>query len=144
MDDAVRAEEMTLLVEADEVDAHPPLHVRIHREVHARPVEAASEHPELPVDARLVVAHPLPHLGEELLAPQTLLVHLFRELFLDDDLRDDPGVVRAGQVERGFALHAMPARHEVLVATEPQGVAHVQVTGHVRQRQHHHEALLVA
>ena len=35
LDDAVRAEEVFVPVQADEVDPHPPLHVRIHREMHA-------------------------------------------------------------------------------------------------------------
>jgi hypothetical protein len=143
VDDAVSAIQMAVPVLADEMRPHPALHVRIHREVHAGPVERAPQHAQLTVDAWLVMLHPLPHLAEELIPRQTLPVGLLRELLLHDDLRDDPGVVGAGQVERGVAPHPVPPRHQVLIAAEPQRVAHVEVAGHVREGQHHHELLLV-
>ena len=149
--DPVGTVQVALPVHADEVDPHAALHVRIHREVHPRPIEAAAEHPELLVDARLVVVHPAPHLGEELLAgeaerrglgPVLAPGAFLRELLLDQDLGDDPGVVRSGEPQRRLAAHAVPAGHEVLVAAEPEGMAEVQVAGHVREREHHHERLL--
>ncbi len=141
VDDAIRAVEVALLVEPDEVRAHGALLRRLHREVRPRPVERAAEHPELTLDARPVVVHPLPHLGEELLARKAALLGqaLLRELFLDDDLGDDPGVVGPRHVEGRLAAHAVPARHEVLIAAERQRVPEVQIACDVRERQHHHE-----
>ena len=143
MDDPVRTVQVPPPVEADEMDPHAPLHVGIHREVHPRPVEGTAEHPELPVDARLVVLHPPPHLAKELLpieaflllrrvGPLLLRAELLGELLLDDDLGDDPSVVRSREPERRLAAHPMPPGHEILVPPEAQGVPEVQVAGHVR------------
>ena len=138
--DPVGAIEVSAPVEPDEVRPHRALLRRLHREVRPRPVERAPEHPQLSLDPRPVVVHPPPHLGDELLASEGLARDpLFRELVLDHHLGDDPGVIGAGHVERGLALHAVVARHEVLVAAEAEGVTEVEIPRDVGQRQHHHE-----
>ncbi len=143
MHDPIGAIEVALLEKPDEVRTHGMLLRWLHGEIRARPVQGTSEHPQLPLDAGAVVVHPFPHLLEELLAAQLLAGDaLLRELVLDDDLRDDPGVVGARHVKRGLPSHAVVAGHEVLVATETERVTDVQVARDVRQRQHHDERLL--
>src|SRR5438094_330127 len=84
-----------------------------------------------------------PHLREELLAAQLLAGDpLLRELVLHDDLGDDPGMVGPGHPEGRLALHAVPARHEVLVSAETERVPEMEVAGHVREGQHHHKRLI--
>ena len=140
--DPIGPVEVTLLVQADEVSAHRALMRRLHREMRTGPVEGAAEHAQLPFDAGAVVVHPSPHLLEELLAAELLAGDaLLGELVLDDDLGDDPGVVRARHVQRRLTAHPVVAGHQVLVTPEPERVSEVQVTGDVRERQHHDEGL---
>ena len=141
--DPIGAVEVTALEQPDEVRSHGALLRRLHREVAPRPVQRAPEETQLLLDARPVVVHPLPHLGEELLASEVVAADLvLRELVLHHLLRDDPGVVGARHIQRRLAEHAVPARHEVLVSAEAERVPEVEVAGDVRQRQHHHERLV--
>ena len=145
MDDAIGPVEVAVPVEPDEVRSDRALLAGVHRERGARPVQRAPERAELVVDPRLVVLHPAPHLREELLAREAVPAPpLLRELSLDDDLADDPGVVRAREPEGGLALHPVPARHKVLVAAERKGVPEMEVAGDVRRREHHREGRPVA
>ena len=97
VDNPVRAIEMLVLVETDEVRSHRALLRRLHRKVRPRPVQRTAEHPQLLFDAGAVEIHPAPHLFQEFLAADRLARYsFFGELLLDHVLRDDPGVIRAG------------------------------------------------
>ena len=51
---------------------------------------------------------------------------------LHHELCGDAGVIRAGHPQRGIALHAVIADHQILHANE-HGVTEVQFAGHIRR-----------
>jgi hypothetical protein len=78
---------------------------------------------------------PLPDAGCERIPAQLLPGCSFGgELALDHHLRGDAGVVGAGDPERGFAQHAVPAGEDVHLGLV-EHVAHVQAAGDVGRGQ---------
>mmetsp|Transcript_40371 Transcript_40371/g.126313 ORF Transcript_40371/g.126313 Transcript_40371/m.126313 type:complete len:470 (-) Transcript_40371:49-1458(-) len=132
------------LVEAHEGLRDGAAEVGVHGEGLARPVHGAAQEAQLRRDAVAVLLLPGPDAAQELLAPEVvprdaLLLH---ELLLHHGLRRDAGVVRAGDVQRHVAAHAVPAREAVLDGRR-QRVPEVQAARHVRRRDHHDELPLV-
>ena len=103
----------------------------VHREVLVRPADAVAHAAHLARDGGARAVLPVPHLGDEILAPEIMARQAgILQLALDHDLRGDARVVGAGQPQRVEAAHAVVARqriHDGLV----ERVAHVQRAGHV-------------
>jgi hypothetical protein len=125
-----------LFVERHEHLAHGMREPLVEREALARPVHRRALAPDLPLDGAARVRAPLPDAPLELFAPEPLAREaLGLELSLDHDLRRDARVVGAGQPERLEALHPLPPRKDVHQRVL-EGVAHVEVAGYVRRRDH--------
>ena len=144
VDQLVLAVDEPLLVQSAERLGDGDGQALVHRERLAVPVERRAESAELVLDRLAVLLLPLPHLGDEVLAPEVVarLALLALELLLDDDLRRDAGVVGRRHPQRLAAVHAVPARDRVLDGVR-QGVAEVQLPGDVGRRDDHHELLRV-
>ena len=105
------------------------------------PVARSAEDPHLLADAAAVLVHELPDALQELLAPEVVAGQPFLgQLLLDDPLAGDAGVIRARAARASVAEHAVPADHDVLDGHE-QGVADVQLAGHIRRRHDDDERL---
>jgi hypothetical protein len=123
--------------------AHGARRTGVHGEDEARPVGRGAENLHLLADAAAVLVHELPDPFEELFASEIVPGEsLFGQFFFHDPLSSDSGMIRAGYPERGVAEHAVPADHDVF-DRHKQGVADVQLTGHVRRRHDDHEWLAV-
>ena len=74
--------------------------------------------------------------------PEFLARHFFglEQMPFHHELRGNARVVGARHPQRGDALHAVVADHQVFHADE-HGVAEVQLAGHVRRRDGDHERL---
>ncbi len=93
------------------------------------------------VDDAAVAVDPLPHPLQEPLAAQVVAGQpLLGQHALDHELRGDAGVVAARQPEGGIAEHTVPA-DEAVLDRSGQGVAEVQLAGHVRRRHDHGKRL---
>src|SRR5262249_33558816 len=96
VNDALAAVDETLLVQADEHLAYRLRESGIHREALAAPVTGGAELLQLQEDRAAVALLPGPDAFEERLTPKLVAVGAFGgELFLDDVLRRDAGVIRA-------------------------------------------------
>ncbi len=142
VDDAVRAVDPATLPEPHE-ERHDRADVLVvHREALARVVERAAEAPVLAHDRAARLLEPLPRPLDERLATDLLTGEaLLRKRLLDDVLRRDARVVVAGLPERVEAAHPVPANEDVLDGAV-QGVAHVEIAGHVRRRNADRERLV--
>ncbi len=127
------------LVKPDEGLAHGARQPRIHGESLAGPVAGAAEPFELRDDHATILLPPLPHALDEGLPAHRLAAQPFGgDLAIDHHLRRDPRVVRSGKPQHIVALHAPPARQDVLQRVV-QRVSHVQASGDVWRRDHHGE-----
>ena len=144
VDDPVRAIDPPSLPEVHE-EAHHRLDVGVvHREPLARVVERAAEPAELGHDRAPGLVEVPPHALDERFAADVLPRRtLADELFLDDVLRRDPGVVVPGLPQRVEAPHPVQADEQVLDRAV-QCVAHVQRAGDVRRWHADHERPVVA
>ena len=108
------------------------------------PLRGRAEAPHLRRDRAAVLVLPPPDALEELVAAELRPTRraLARERALDEELRRDARVVRAGHVERRVAAHAVPAREAVLDGRR-QGVAQVERPRDVRRRDDDDELLRV-
>jgi hypothetical protein len=102
----------------------------------AVPVTRGAQAAQLVADVVRVLAHPLPHLLQERLAPQVVprLALLPRNLPLHHSLRGDAGVVGAGHPQRVVAAHAPPTHHRVL-SQQRAGGGGTEQGGRKRRRQ---------
>ena len=134
VDQVVVLVDVALVVEGDE-DLVDGLDVAlVEGEALAVVVAGATQAFQLPDDRAAVLLLPLPGAAHELLTAQVLLREsLGAQLLLHHVLGGDAGVVHADQPAGVVALHAMPARENVLDGAV-EGVAHVQVAGHVGRR----------
>jgi hypothetical protein len=135
VDEAARAIDQALFVEPHERLAHGAREPFVHREAQPIPVARTAHHLELLDDAIAVLLLPLPDAPQELLAPEIVAALGLRagERPLHHHLRRNARVIGAGEPERVVALHAAPAREDVLDGRE-QRVAHVERAGDVRRR----------
>ncbi len=86
----------------------------IHRKMGALPIRSKTEAAELRLDLAAVDSGPLPGAFDKTLAAEILPSHtLARELFYQDRLRRDCGMVDAGKPVGIFAEHSMVAREDV-------------------------------
>mmetsp|Transcript_57524 Transcript_57524/g.168961 ORF Transcript_57524/g.168961 Transcript_57524/m.168961 type:complete len:488 (+) Transcript_57524:2047-3510(+) len=142
VDEAVAAVDEALLVEPDEGLLHGAAQLRVHGEAVAAPVDAGGDAPLLELDAVTVLLLPVPHLLEELLAPEVvprLLLRLVEQL-LHHALRRDARMVDARHPEGHVAAHPVPARQRVL-DRPGERVAQVEGAGDVGRGDHHDEPL---
>src|SRR5678810_976440 len=101
--------------EAHEDLAHRGGEARVHREALADPVAGGPEALELADDGAARLLLPLPHPGDEGLAPEVLLgLALLLELPLDHVLRRDARVVGPRHPERVVAVHPLVTDQDVL------------------------------
>ncbi len=136
VDQAARAVDQALFVEADEGLDHRRRVRRVHREDRSLPVERAAEQLELAQDAVAGAAAPVPDPLDERLAPDVVarLAFLLAQLALDHHLRGDAGVIHAGQPHGVVRGHALPAREDIFNRVAER-VPHVQRTGYVGRRE---------
>ena len=93
-------------------------------------------------DASPRLADPVPDALKELLAAEVVAGEAFGgKLSLDDDLRRDARMVKAGEPEGGLAEHPVPTGEGVLDRRTLR-VAQVELAGHVRRRLNDDEGLL--
>ena len=143
VDQAARAIDQPLFVEANErLDDRRRVR-RIHREARAVPVQRAAEALELLEDPVAGAVAPLPDPLDERGAADVVaaLLLLLAQLALDDHLRGDAGVVGAGQPHGVVGGHPPPAGEDVLDGVAER-VPHVQRAGDVRRRDDHGERRL--
>ena len=89
--------------------------VRVHRELFAAPVHRTAQAAQLLRDLPAAFRLPLPHLGDEILAPVIgALVLPFGHLPFDDHLRGDAGMVRPDDPQRVLAAQPFVADEHVL------------------------------
>ena len=102
------------------------------------PVIACAKFAQLLVDRISVFLAPCPDLFDQRLAPHIIssLALFGGELLLHFHLRRNTSVIRAGKAQRFVALHALTA-DDGIVDGMLNGVAHVQLTGHVWRRDRH-------
>ena len=142
---AVRAIDQPLIEQRFEDGLHRPGQSLIQGETLARPIHGITDGSHLILDDAAVAFLPLPHALNELLAgviKAALAFSLFQAGF-HLGLGGDTRVISTGQPQHLEALHALTARHVVHQGVV-QGVAHVQLTGDVRRRQHDTERWLRA
>src|SRR6266542_409902 len=136
--------DQTLLVQAHEGRPHAAHVMRLHREHVARPVSGRAELPELELDLVAVALHPLPHLVQELVAPEVMATQAaLAQVLLHDHLARDASVIPARHPQARIAEHAMPADHDVFERDE-QRVSVVQTAGDVRRRHGDDERLALS
>ena len=136
VDDAFALIDEALVVEVDKDLLDRLGAALIEGEALAVPVAGGAQLFELLDDAAAVLALPLPGALQKALAAQVLLGQALLLHRVDDlGLGGDGGVVGARQPERLIALHPSKADQDVLQRLV-QRVAHVQLTGDVRGRDH--------
>ncbi len=135
VDKAFAAIDQAVLEEFEEGLPHSAGAGVVECEAFARPIAGAAQTPELFEDAVAVLLFPFPNaLDEGFTADVDAgLVFLFLELFFDDGLGGNAGVVDAGNPERVEARHAVLADEDVLKRVV-DGVAEMQGAGHVGRR----------
>ena len=140
--DVLAAIDQPFFIQPDEGLAHGARHALVHGEVLARPIHRGAEPLHLLQDGAAVMLLPVPDaLDERFTAHIAAVLALAGELALHHQLRRDSGVVGAGQPERGYAAHALPADDDVDLGVL-QHVAHVEVAGDIRRRQRQGERRL--
>ena len=141
VDEIAIAIDEALLVEGDEHFAHRARQPFVHGEALALPVAGNAEAGELAGDRRTGLALPRPDALDELLAAERSTVAPgVGELALDDVLRGDARMVRAGDPGGHLAAHAVVATEDVLDRVVER-MAHVQRSGDVGRRDDHREGL---
>ena len=134
VDHVVSAVDQPLVVQLDERLVHGAGEPLVQGESLARPVARTAQCLQLFDDLRAVLLLPLPHAGNERLAPDVvarqavLCQHLLHHV-----LGGDTGVVRPGEPARVVPVHPLVADDDVLQGVV-QGVPHVQPPGHVGRR----------
>jgi hypothetical protein len=142
--EALAAVDEAFVVEPHEYLGHGARQPFVHREAVARPVDGRAEAAELLRDRVARALLPLPDALDEALPAERLPVRaLALEQPLDDHLRGDTCVIRAGLPERSPAEHAVVARQRIHDRVL-QRVPHVQRARHVRRRNHDAVRLAVA
>ena len=128
-----------LAVEFDEDLEHRTRQPLVHRETFARPVAGGAQAAQLLHDCAAIFVLPLPYSIEKLLAPHgnpALLA--LGQIALDDELRRNAGMVRAGLPEHILAAHPFEAGQHVLQSVI-EGMADMQAPRHVGWRDDHAE-----
>jgi hypothetical protein len=144
VDDVTASIDEPLLEQSNEDLAHGPTHVRVEREVLARPIERPSDTLHLFHDVPVRTLLPAPAVRDELVALETRQIDpLVTQLALHDLLGRDPGVIGAGPPECLAPAHALIAYEDVLDRARKH-VPHVQRAGDVGWRQQHDVRLGVA
>ena len=117
----------------------------VQSEALARPIHRITDGAHLALDHATVLVLPLPDLVHEGLAAivEAILALGFLQVGLDLRLGGNTRVVRARQPQDLEALHALTASHRIHQGVV-QCVAHVQLAGHVRRRQHNAKRWLIA
>ena len=142
--DALAAIDKPLLVEIDESRAHGAAGAVVERERRAGPVAGCADALNLFIDAAAVLIDPLPDALYELIAAEVVARNAVGgKHALDDDLSGDAGVVGAGQIQRRFAAHAMPAHNQVF-DRDSERVSHMEFARHIGRRHNDGEGLLGA
>ena len=101
------------------------------------------EDPHLAGDPVAVLALPLPDLFDEALTPEVVTGEPFdRQLALDDVLGGDAGMVGTWNPQGSESLHALATNDDVVEGVV-EGVAEVELPGHVRRRNHHAERIAI-
>ena len=144
VDQPVALEDEPVAEHLEERVAHGPCADRVHREALAIPVAATPHGLLLLDDPRLVLVLPSPDPFDERIAADVVagLPLEVAEPRFDHRLGGDAGVVGTRHPEGVGAVHAMPAREQVLHHVVHR-VAHVQRPRDVGQR-HHDDVAVVA
>ncbi len=108
----------------------------VHGEALTRPVHRGAQAANLPGDVTAGLFFPLPHLVEELLAPQVMTADaLSAKLTLDHHLGGNAGVIGAGLPQGVATLHP-PETDQCIHDGVVEAMAHMQAAGDVRRRDH--------
>ena len=137
VDQAVIAVHHAAVVELLEDGLHRARQALVEGEALAGPVHGIADRAHLRSDRPAVLLLPLPDAVDELVAPVVVavLALLRLELGLHLGLGGNARVVHARQPQHLVALHALAA-HQGIHQGVVERVTHVQLTGHVRRRQH--------
>jgi hypothetical protein len=135
VDEALRAIDQPLFIEANEGLAHRLGQPFVHGEALALPIARRAHDLELLDDAIAVLLFPLPDALVELLASEIVARLALERLqvALDDHLRGDAGVIGAGHPHRVVRAHAPPADQQILDGDEER-MPEVERAGYVRRR----------
>ena len=136
IDHILAAIDEAFFVEADEDFTDGAGKAGVESEALAAPIATGAQTDHLAFDSVAVLLFPCPDALFKFFAAQVEAVDAFLgEFALHHHLSGDAGVVRAGQPERIFAQHAMPADRDVDLSVF-QHVADVEKrpTGNVRRR----------
>ena len=141
VDDVVAAIYEPFVIEPDEYFLDRVAETLVHGETFPLPVKHASKFFELVDDDRAMMLFPLPDPLDEFFAAEFPAAGpFFGELFLDDVLGRDTGVVGAAHPLSVVALEPFPANYDVLNSVV-QGVSHVEDSGDVRRRNYYRKRL---
>ena len=114
VDHVTSAINQAIAIEAQESFEHGAIERRLESKTLARPIARSAQANHLFLDHAAAFRFPFPNAALEFFAAQILALDSFLgEHAFDDELRGDSGVVHAGQPERSFAAHAMPANEHV-------------------------------
>ena len=143
VDDPGALVDQVLLIEGDKHVAHRLGEALVHGEAGALPVGGNAQLLLLLDDAGAVFGLPVPHPLQELLPAQVVAAEalVVAQLLLHLYLGGDAGVVGAGEVQGGIALHPLVADEHVLEGVV-HGVAHVELAGDVGGRHDNGKGLL--
>ena len=137
--DVLPAIDQPLSKQGHEDPSHGPRQVVIEREPLPTPIDRRAERPHLAGDGAVALPAPLPDTREERFAAQLVAVRpLLDQLFLDDVLGSNAGVVGPGQPQHVVARHPLPTADDVrqrLIERMPD----MQHPGDVGRRQDHAE-----
>ena len=126
-----------LLIEAHEHLAHRARAALVHREPLALPVTGGTEHAQLIHDAVAVLLLPVPDAREELLSPKLEAVRALRaQALLDLCLCRNARMVAARNPNNIFPAHPLIAHEDVLQCVV-ECMPHVELSRHIRRRNHH-------
>ena len=126
-----------LFIEAHEHLAHRARAPLVHREPLTRPVAGGTEHAQLIHDAVAVLLLPIPDTFEEFLAPEFEAVCALRaQTFLHLCLCRNARMIAARNPDNVLAAHPLIAHEDVLQCVV-ECMPHVELSRHIRRRNHH-------
>ena len=137
VDQTVSLVNHALIIKVLKNGLHSAREAIVQGETLARPIYGVTNGTHLVLDGATVLFFPLPDLVNELFAlvvPALFALGLL-ELGLDLGLGGNAGVIGTRQPQGGVALHALAADNGINQRVV-QSVAHMQLTGHIRRRQH--------
>src|ERR1700691_2266130 len=131
VDHVTSAINQAVAIEAQESFEHGAIERGFQSETLSRPIARSTQANHLFLDDAAAFRFPFPDAAFEFLAAEILALDaVLGEHAFHDELRGDAGVVHAGEPERAFAAHAMPADEHVDLSVL-QHVADVDRAGNI-------------